>query len=196
MKTRMLSALGLGLIFLGSMNGAGARQWKDIEGRIIEADFVSSTGDKVTIRKGGKEFTLPLDRLSATDRDWIADQGTSKPDTDKSDSGGAAVTGLIKDHPVTVLYRQTPKEWADGRVARKCSEADMHVTPHKKECPTGFEDCVTREDQSCLVYVPDSYRCDEIAGMGHSTAAAKDFAVGLDWLESNPENAKSPKSKD
>lgn len=152
MKTHLLSVLGLGFLFLGAINIAGARQWKDIDGRIIEADFVSSMDDKVTIRKGGKEFTLPLDRLSAADRDWIADQEPAKPDP-----GPAAATGLIKNHPVTELYRQDPKDWADGRVARKCSEADMHITPHKKTCPTGFEDCVTQDEQSCLVYVPDSY---------------------------------------
>lgn len=30
-------------------------------------------------------------------------------------------------------YRQDPKDWAEGRVAKKCSKSDKHTTPHKKE---------------------------------------------------------------
>ena len=116
-KTQLLSALGLGILFLGTISHTVARQWTDIEGRAIEAEFVSSRDDEVTIRKAGREFTLPLSRLSAADRDWIAEQEPAAPAADES-----AVTGLIKNHPVTEFYREDPKDWADGRVAKKCSE--------------------------------------------------------------------------
>lgn len=44
--------------------------------------------------------------------------------------------------------------------------------------------------------MPVTYRCDEIAGMGHTSASAEVFTKALDWLESNPENTKPNKSKD
>ncbi len=152
MKTNPLTVLGLGLVFLGATGDAGARPWKDVEGRVIEADFVSSDGEEVVIRKGGKEFTLPLSRLSAADREWISAQEPAAPDPAET-----AATGLIKNHPVTVHYRETPKDWADGKLARKCSRAEYMTTPVEAKHVSKFDDCVSQDDQTCLVYVPASY---------------------------------------
>ncbi len=50
-----------------------AREWTSADGRKLQADFVSLSGDTVTLRRAsdGREFTLTLDRLSEADREWI-----------------------------------------------------------------------------------------------------------------------------
>ncbi|HUF63829.1 MAG TPA: prolyl oligopeptidase family serine peptidase [Verrucomicrobiales bacterium] len=50
-----------------------AREWTSTDGRKLQADFVSLSGDTVILRRSsdGREFTLALDRLSESDREWI-----------------------------------------------------------------------------------------------------------------------------
>lgn len=51
------------------------RPWKDTQGRVIQAAYVSSTADSVTIRMGdGKQHTLPLARLSPDDQTFVKSQ--------------------------------------------------------------------------------------------------------------------------
>lgn len=48
------------------------RPWKDTLGRVIQAAYVSSTADSVTIRMpDGRQHTLPLSRLSAEDQAYV-----------------------------------------------------------------------------------------------------------------------------
>ncbi|MEM7145419.1 MAG: prolyl oligopeptidase family serine peptidase [Verrucomicrobiota bacterium] len=69
MRTR---AIGLALV-MGLMAGdLSARTWTSTDGKTIEAEFVGATDTEVTImRADGKEFTMPLTRLSDDDRAWI-----------------------------------------------------------------------------------------------------------------------------
>lgn len=62
-----------------------AREWTSIDGRKIQADYVSAGADQVTLKRqpDGQVFTLPLKRLSEEDRAYIielsASGGTPKP---------------------------------------------------------------------------------------------------------------------
>lgn len=54
---------------------AATRPWKDAQGRIIQAAFVSITTDSVTLRMAdGKEHQIPLARLSAEDQAFAKSQ--------------------------------------------------------------------------------------------------------------------------
>jgi hypothetical protein len=60
------------------------RAWKDTQGRVIKATYVSSTADQVTIRLAdGKEHTLAISRFSAEDQAFVKSQqgagGSGKP---------------------------------------------------------------------------------------------------------------------
>lgn len=56
------------------------RPWKDTQGRVIQAAYVSSTADSVTIRMAdGKQHTLPLSRLSADDQAFVKSQASAPP---------------------------------------------------------------------------------------------------------------------
>ncbi|WP_395749898.1 hypothetical protein [Prosthecobacter sp.] len=56
----------------GYAQQAALRPWKDVQGRVIQADFVEATADTVTLRLAdGKEHTLPIARLSAEDQAFV-----------------------------------------------------------------------------------------------------------------------------
>jgi len=60
---------------------AALRPWKDTQGRILQAAFVSANVDSVTVKMSdGKEYQIPLARLSAEDQSFVKSQvSTSAP---------------------------------------------------------------------------------------------------------------------
>jgi hypothetical protein len=54
-----------------------SRNWTDILGRTIEAALVSQEKDRVTLSNEGKEYTLPIARLSEEDRAYLRQQKVS-----------------------------------------------------------------------------------------------------------------------
>ncbi len=47
------------------------REWKDVDGRVIQAILRGVKDDKVILLKGSKEYVFPLYRLSDSDRDYV-----------------------------------------------------------------------------------------------------------------------------
>ena len=67
------------------------RPWKDMQGRVIQAAYVSSTADSVTIRMAdGKQHTLPLARLSPDDQTFVKSQSTTPAAAPKAPPSAAA----------------------------------------------------------------------------------------------------------
>lgn len=67
------------------------RPWKDAQGRVIQAAYVSSTADSVTIRMAdGKQHTLPLARLSPDDQAFVKSQSTTPAAAPKVAAAAAA----------------------------------------------------------------------------------------------------------
>ncbi len=57
---------------------AALRPWKDAQGRIVQASFVSATADSVTLRMAdGKEHQLSLARLCAEDQAFVKSQSSA-----------------------------------------------------------------------------------------------------------------------
>ncbi|MGI8604200.1 MAG: alpha/beta fold hydrolase [Verrucomicrobiales bacterium] len=85
-----------GICFLGIISSVlSAREWTSSDGKKLEADFVSSSGDSVTLKRGsdGREFTLPLARLSPADRDWVKEQSSSEKAKAAPSAGSAPIDG-------------------------------------------------------------------------------------------------------
>lgn len=61
------------LLFLGFLVPLHARTWTSTDGKKLQADFVSADETSVTIKrkKDGREFTLPLSKLSAKDQAFV-----------------------------------------------------------------------------------------------------------------------------
>jgi hypothetical protein len=81
--------------FTGVAPPVSAREWTSIDGRKLEADFVSATADQVTLKRAsdGREFTLAIDRLSPADREWIKEQSTAPGGSPPPSSAGKPVDG-------------------------------------------------------------------------------------------------------
>jgi hypothetical protein len=64
----MILKLTLFFVFFVSLNPCYARNWKNKEGKVIEAEFVKFDGTNVIIATKGREFTLPISTLSNEDQ--------------------------------------------------------------------------------------------------------------------------------
>jgi thiol-disulfide isomerase/thioredoxin len=73
----------------GTLVGAEVRTWSDASGKhSIEAEFVSLQGGNVRLlREDGKEITLPLEKLSKADQNFVKAQAVRKTVSAKSDAG-------------------------------------------------------------------------------------------------------------
>ena len=50
---------------------AGARSWKNDEGKSIEAELVGVRGDSAVLKMGAREFVAPISSLSSEDGEYI-----------------------------------------------------------------------------------------------------------------------------
>lgn len=66
------------MLFLSACPSAWGRIWTDTSGKTIEAEIVSADSKEVVVKKAGKEFTIPLSRLSDEDgkyvEEWLAEE--------------------------------------------------------------------------------------------------------------------------
>ena len=68
----VITCLAVLFVFQTSIS---AREWTNAaDGKKIEAEFISSDGTNVTIKRGTQQFTLPLARLVQADRDFVKEQ--------------------------------------------------------------------------------------------------------------------------
>ncbi|MBV6500586.1 MAG: hypothetical protein CJBNEKGG_03067 [Prosthecobacter sp.] len=86
--------------FLASAATPQTRPWKEAAtGRIIEGEFVSSDGALVTLRVNGKDYTMPLTRLSDEDRAWIRQKTGKEPASVPADTislpGELKIAGVV-----------------------------------------------------------------------------------------------------
>ena len=67
---------------LGSVCNAELRTWTAVNGKEVEAEFVSNNDGQVSLKmKTGKIFKVPLNKLSKTDQDFIVAQSSSASPT-------------------------------------------------------------------------------------------------------------------
>ena len=93
------------------------RQWRSVEGAVIEASFLGLAGDQVKIkRRDGVEFSVPLSRLSPADQAFAKSQaggsGAATPGTAAvaaASAGGSEVPVADKVWPRTVALADKPE---------------------------------------------------------------------------------------
>ncbi|MBB5350852.1 hypothetical protein HNR46_001086 [Haloferula luteola] len=117
MKKRILpGVVGLAL-WTGQVD---ARVWTDVQGREIEADYVSSDDEEVVLRlPGGKNVTVPFSRLSPRDVEYARQGGGDDDeqflDDDDEDTGskGGSTSEVIlnwdEPWPDTVVFKEDPE---------------------------------------------------------------------------------------
>ncbi len=143
--------IGSAFLILGLNTGVSARQWTNGDGKIIEADYVSANDSEVVLKRAGKEFNYPLDKLSAEDQAYILKQGEKT----------AAKTGWIHDFPITRPAFAETKGYLTGKTARTTYQAfekgdfPPTWTTNKKDVKAEFAyDVATAKTH---VYVPAGY---------------------------------------
>jgi hypothetical protein len=68
------------LLALASLSASGqSRTWTDVTGRKIEAVWVATDSEKITVEMNGRRFDIPLVRLSAEDVAWAKAQSNLTP---------------------------------------------------------------------------------------------------------------------
>ncbi len=131
--------------------GASARQWTNIDGKVIEADYVSANGSEVVLKRGGKEVNYPLDKLSAEDQAFIRKQMEE----------AVAKTGWIHDFPIARPAFSETKDYLTDKTARTVYQAfekgdfPPTWTTNKKDVKAEFAYDV--ETAKTHVYIPASY---------------------------------------
>jgi hypothetical protein len=109
---RNFTPFAAALSFLAALE---ARTWTDVQGRKIEAEFVSATATDVTLKlASGKDATLPLNRLSQEDLAYIRESAAeggnkdAKPDPKTAEKEG---DGLNFDDPwpQTIRFSEDPQ---------------------------------------------------------------------------------------
>jgi uncharacterized protein YkwD len=63
------------------------REWKDVDGRVIQAILRGVKDDRVILLKEGREYVFPLSRLSERDREYVKKHRQEKQATAVSPSG-------------------------------------------------------------------------------------------------------------
>ena len=68
------------------------REWRDVDGRVIQAVLRGVKDDRVILLKEGREYVFPLSRLSARDREYVKKHRQEK-------QAGAVLPGGPQDFP-------------------------------------------------------------------------------------------------
>jgi len=75
---------------------AEERVWTSDDGRQITAGFIRDNGESVTLMLRGNEVTIPLERLSEADNEWIT---ARREEIRKKNEELAALRGTMKSFP-------------------------------------------------------------------------------------------------
>ena len=132
-----------------------ARTWSNLDGQKIEADYVSSDGTTVVMKRDGKDIRYSIARLSAADQAFIKQEMAAKS------AQTTALTGWLQDFAIAkpafaeaTLYLSHPNAKAVYQAFSK-GEFSPTWTTNKKDVKTEFAyDAGTAKT---IVYVPASY---------------------------------------
>ncbi|SHJ43170.1 Putative esterase [Rubritalea squalenifaciens DSM 18772] len=188
MYQRILTKFGLSSAFalsLGclafSTSGVEGRTWTNSEGKTIEADYISHSGDSVTLKLKGKEIQYPLEKLSQGDRDWLKEQ-EAKLEEDKKKRQEEVASLLGRRDRVSISHRL----FEDTGDYFKESTRRTWLKEHEGGAfdSTGKEDDWLRRDPAkdqCLIYCPESYDGTEAYGLLLFINPMPNALIRKDW---------------
>ena len=83
------------LAFGALAQDAAIRPWKDVQGRVIQAAFISATAESVTVKMAdGKEHQIPLTRLSAEDQAFVKNLVPAAPSSSQGATPAVSSSSL------------------------------------------------------------------------------------------------------
>ncbi len=142
-----------------AQNDTVTRKWTNDAGTVIDAELGAYDGTTVTLLMNGKEFNVPVEKLSAADRDWLANWKK------ENEERMASLVGLRQDAPITGRYGKTTDDYFQfpkGKDVRKFYDTVTSICDDtKKGLFMNCEESVAWERQTMLVYCPPNYRGEE-----------------------------------
>ena len=143
---------------------AAAREWTNDKGQTIEAEYVSSDGKSVVLKFNGKDITYSLERLSAADREFVAER---LKQADEVPAPEAVQTGWIHEFPVKPAFPDTKGylESSNAKAAYKAFDSGKFPDSWKDTNQSDAEKEFAYENGSAIVYVPGSYDGTEAYGV-------------------------------
>jgi predicted peptidase len=175
-------SISMFLIFFCESIFAETRTWTSIDGRKIEAAYVSSDASSVTVMKQGRKVTIKLEQLSEEDRKYIENQVANlaakeknKPTVDLSKYGDYAkfIKGeWVKSDEKDLLYQIycPTKIYEDTKLPlviflHGAGERGSDNVKQLDYRPKEFTTAKNQEQRPCVVIAPqcglDQYWTDE-----------------------------------
>ena len=124
-QVRFLFGLGLCSVFFSESKVCAreqTREWKDLQGRVIQAMLKDATQEKVILSKEGREYVLSLARLSEGDREYVNENiGWVECDTslEQSTRNERVIGRRIRWQSEVMLARQIIKGFIDSPAHKK-----------------------------------------------------------------------------
>ena len=128
------------LTMFGMCSRTYARQWTDVTGQYtIEADLIAFSDDAVIIQRADKELgTLPIDKLSEADREYLKSKGAAEAHSDRIDKmqtwtsrSGLKFSGRIVDYArrQVTLQRRRGKTYVNNVVFENLPKIYQEMLP-------------------------------------------------------------------
>jgi len=128
-------AIAITSILLGSVSVEAARTWTSHDGKFtIQAEFLESSEGKVRLKKAdGKEFVIPLEKLSAGNRQWVESQVSRKQTSkQKPESVSVEAARTWSSHDGKFTIQAEFLESSEGKVRLKKADGKEFVIPLEK----------------------------------------------------------------
>jgi hypothetical protein len=160
------------------------RKWTNDSGRVIEAELGAYDGTNVTLIMKGKEFKVPVDKLSQEDRDWLARWQVEQHERSaKLAEQSAKLAGVRKNAPISRRYGQATDDYFKGPFGKALRDFyDTKVSI----CDDGgkglFMKCdesVAWKDETMLVYCPAAYQGESTPMGVYINLSPGDGPIGL-----------------
>jgi predicted esterase len=173
-------------IFLALALPLAAREWTNQDGQKIEADFVSSDGTTVVLKRNGRDISYAVAKLSAADQAFIKEQIEAKP------APASAATGWMQNFAITKPAFPEAKLYLKHRNTKAVYEAfakgqfpaEWSVNQKNAEAEFAYDSA----NAAAIVYVPATYDGSKPFGVylhvspGNSGENLKEYAPVMDRL--------------
>jgi hypothetical protein len=137
MFARLRRPLLIALV-VAAPSGAFAREWQDSTGKYkTEADLIAFNDEHVVLKRAGKELiSIPLDKLSQADRDYLQTLESEKPNVKQEAQtwtmrDGTKVVGRIVDYARrdVTIQRRRARTYVNDRVFSNLPEVYQKMVP-------------------------------------------------------------------
>lgn len=132
---------------LGAAAEEVVRTWTSTDGKTVEATLKAYNGETVTLERNGREFDLPVSKLSLADREFLL----AHTEAERAAQLAQLQLGSF-EMPLQKKMFSDPEDYYDSRIGKSVCEA----LENEGEDPLALVSS-SPEDERAAVYVPEHY---------------------------------------